>query len=89
MSAHRRRTGQPDLLTGMTNKLHPNVGPARTPADALPVTVSNWRKMNVFDGFDFSVVTRNMTSIKAGKPVYNHANVQGAGAAERWNGFLA
>lgn len=55
-----------------------------TTPDSMTVTVSNWSKMNVFDTFDFSpavinknlgVATRSMTSLKAGKPTYNHIDI--------------
>ncbi|KAI3397179.1 hypothetical protein diail_11153 [Diaporthe ilicicola] len=55
-----------------------------TTPDSMMVTVSNWSKMNVFDSFDFSpavinknigVATRSMTSLKAGRPTYNHMDI--------------
>lgn len=53
---------------------------------SMPVTVSNWSSMNVFDTFDFSpavinksigVSARSMTGLKAGKPTYNHVDILG------------
>ncbi|KUI64228.1 hypothetical protein VM1G_10984 [Cytospora mali] len=55
-----------------------------TTPDSMPVTVSNWSRMNVFDTLDFSpavinknigVVTRSMTGLKAGRPTYNHVDI--------------
>lgn len=55
-----------------------------TTPDSMMITVSNWSKMNVFDTFDFApavinkslgVSTRSMTSLKAGKPTYNHVDI--------------